>query len=160
MGVIIDAGVDESIKIIEAARQRQEAFVHAEVPFSENAACVAGGFQHGRQQYLPSIHPANTFKGSLVFAGFVFVTVIWSLVSNHIVNAVALRVAPGEQRTARRRARGPRHIKTRELYTTFGESVEVRRLHFVGVETAEIAIALIVGNNQQNIWRRGREHLR
>ena len=100
VGVVVDAGVHESIKVIKPARQRQETFVHAEIPFAKNTAHVAGLFQHGRQQHLARVHAADALESGLVFAGFVLVTVVGRLVTDHVVNTVALWVTSGEKRAA------------------------------------------------------------
>ena len=148
VGVVINSGIHEPIKIIEPARQRQKPLVYTEIPFAENAADIAGRFQQRRQQHLARVHAANPLEGRLVFAGLVLVPIVGCLVADHVVNAVALRVAPSEQRAARGRAGRPSDIKLSELGAAFGQTIELRGQDFPRSKTAQIAVTLIVGDNQ------------
>ena len=125
--------------------------MHAEIPFAKNAAHVAGAFQHARQQHLARVHATDALESGLVFARLVLITVIGRLVADHVVNAIALRITAGKQRAARRRARRPGDVKTVKLDSAPGQAVEVRRLYFAGTKAAEVAIALVVRDNEQNI---------
>ena len=157
VGVVINSGIHEPIKIIEPARQRQEPLMHAKIPFAENAADIAGRFQQRRQQHLARVHAANPLEGRLVFAGLVLVPVVRCLVADHVVNAVALRVTPSEQRAARGRASRPGDIKLRKLRSVFGQAIELGRENFIGPKAAEIAVALIIGHDQHNVGWRGQK---
>ena len=69
--------------------------------------------------------------------------VVGSLVADHVIDAVALRIAPGEQAAAAGRARRPSDIEGRQPDAFARQSIEMRRQHLVAAETPQVAVTHI-----------------
>ena len=63
-----------------------------------------------------------------------------------------LRVASGEKRTSRRRADGRCGVGARELDPLLGEPIEGGRLVLGAAITAQIAVAQIVREDEEDVW--------
>ncbi len=148
--VVVDAGIHESVEIIKAARGRQKSLQRAQIPLAVDAALVARRFQHPRQDDLAQVHAADSLERDVVFFGRVLVAVVGCLVADHVVDPVALRIASGQQRGARRRAGGPGDIKVRQPRSLARQAIERRRDDSVA-ENAQIVVALVVRNDQQDV---------
>ena len=68
-----------------------------------------------------------------------------------LVHPNALGIATGEQRRSGRRANRRGHHEARELPTFFGDAVDIGRLDGLGSETAQVAVALIVSKDDDEI---------
>ena len=126
-----------------------------QVPFAIDAACVARLFQHFGQEDFAGVHAADAFEGHRVFGGRVLLAIVGRLVANHIVDAVTLWVPSGQQATAAWRASWPRDVEAGQLDAPLRQFVEMRRADLLAAKTSQIAKALIIADNQQNVWRLG-----
>ncbi len=66
----------------------------------------------------------------------------------------ALGIATGEQGRARRRAYRRSHHKAGKLASLRGNTVDIRCTDGLGTKTAQVAIALIIGKDDNKIWLR------
>ncbi len=147
---VIDAGVDEAVKIIEATRGGQHSAQGTEVPFAIDSAFVTCPFQHGWDDHLTLIHSADTFKRHGVLVGGVAMTVVGGFVADHVVDPVSLRIPTRQQAGPRRSAGWPRHIEIRQPCSLVGKTIQSGRDDSVA-QLAQIVVALIVRNNQQDV---------
>ena len=65
-------------------------------------------------------------------------------------------VVAGHQATARRGADGAAGVALREAHALRGQAVEVRRLDLLLAVAAEVAIAQVVGQDENDVGRSGR----
>ena len=127
------AGVDE--RLLEALIPGPHRVAVAQVPLAEDGGAVARGAQHFGQGDLVGVHhrPAQVRVG----------------------HAGAVVVAAGHQ--GRPRGRADRaDVERRDLDALPGELVEVRRLDDGVAVNAQVAVALVVGHHQNNVWPAGR----
>ena len=71
-----------------------------------------------------------------------------------LVHANALGIATGEQRRAGRRTHRGGHHEARELPAFLGNTVDIRCTDGLRTKTAQVAIALIIGKDDNKIWLR------
>ena len=97
--------------------------------------------------------PSIALRGDGVFLRRVLLAVVGHVVADHVVQAVPLRIPAGQNAPPRRRAGGPRHVEVRATHPLLRQPVEVRRLDLVAAEAAQIAIALVVADDQHDVRR-------
>src|SRR5262245_7982290 len=102
----------------------------AEVPVAKNAGVVAGGRELFGERYFGRIHHGASSKS--------------------VDGAGAVVVAAGHQTGPRRRADGT-DVEARQDRAFFGHRVDVRRADDRIAMNAEIAIALIVGHDEDDV---------
>ena len=71
-----------------------------------------------------------------------------------LVHPNALGIATGEQRRARRRANRRGHHEARELPAFLGNAVDIRRADGFGTKTAQVAVALVIGKDDDEVGLR------
>ena len=136
MRVVINVAGAVAEEFVEAAFGGPAAGREAEVPFAEAAGGVAALAEVGGQEALG----VGQADAALVFLG-----------AELVVEAVAQRMAAGEQAGARGRAGGRRRVEVGEGDAFAEEAVEVGRLDG-GV--AEVAVAEVVGGDEEEVGRR------
>lgn len=72
--------------------------------------------------------------------------------SERVVNTDPIGRAAREQRGARGGTDGLRDVEIRELPTFRRHAIEVRRVESFRAENADIRVALIVGENDDDVW--------
>jgi len=82
---------------------------------------------------------------------FVVIDPVFGVRSERAVNAKAIRIAARQQRRARRRTHWLGDVKIRELAAFPRQAIKVRSLESFRAEHADIAVALIVGENDANV---------
>ena len=137
-------GPDDPEPVVEAAAHRVQLGPEAAPPLgdvglADHSGGVAGGLEDRRQQDLP-----------LVDVGEVVLLVA--------VLGDPDRIAAGEQRGARRAAHRLR-VEAREPHALVRHAVDARRLEVGGPEHPEVAVALVVGEHEDEV-RPGRRLLR
>ena len=143
VGVVVDARVDESIVLVKATLQRQKATVNAQIPLAKGPRIVAGLLKHLREENFARVHSANSFPGDGVVGGLVFVAVVGGLVADHVVDAVSLRIASGQPRSATGRAYRPGHVEVGQADTFPGQTIQVG-CDDVVAQHSEIVVSLII----------------
>ena len=71
---------------------------------------------------------------------------------NMFLHTNAFRVTPSQKRCPRWRANRTGDIKASKLSTFVSKLVNVGRLDFFGSETSKVVVALIVGENDNEVW--------
>ena len=71
-----------------------------------------------------------------------------------LVHTNALGVTTGEQRRAGGRAHRRSHHKAGKLASFLSNTINVRCADGLGTKTAQVAIALIIGKDDNKIWLR------
>ena len=124
------AAVDQDL--LESAILRPEGVVVAEVPFAEDARAVAPRREDIRHRHLVAAEqrPAQ----------------------DRVPDARAVAVAPGHQRGPRRRA-GRAHVEIRQADALAMQRVDVRRAEDRIAVAAQVAVALVVGDHQNDVRR-------
>ena len=79
------------------------------------------------------------------------VAVVHGIVTDHVVQTVALRITPGENTAARRRAGGPAHVEIGQAHSAGGELVEIRRGRIFPCPWQPRSTSQIVGHDQQDV---------
>ena len=69
------------------------------------------------------------------------------------VDADTIGVAAGQQSGARRGADGLRGVPVREHPPFAGHAIEIGSLESFGAEDADVGVALVVGENDNDVWR-------
>jgi hypothetical protein len=129
--------VFDPIRMIEAARDGTA----VDVPLAGMIRTIAGGLQHFREQVCPG--------GALATVSTVYLRAAWDCIATNL-----LCVVSGEQRAARRpAARGV--IELQKLQAILSEAIEIWRCNFTPV-TAEVGIAQVISEDDQNVRPRGR----
>ena len=138
MGEVIDVAEPEAVLVIEAAAGGAVGGVgFAEVPFADEGGFVADVAEGVRQRAL----------GEREAPGGVG--------ADDAVDAGVRRVAPGEERGARRRADGLR-VERFQNRAVAGELVEVRRLDVGAAVEAGVGVTQVVGEDVDDVgFRRG-----
>ena len=133
VGGLPDAAPLEHQRLLKPLVDRPQRSVVAQVPLAEDAGPIPGRRQHLGQRHLVGMHhrPAQV----------------------RVHHAGAIVVPAGEQAGARRRTDG-RNIKVLEPDALPGELVEVRRLDLGVAVHAEVAIALVVGDDHHDVGTR------
>ena len=134
VGVVHVVGVGNTEIGIEAVLLREGFGVMAEVPFSEAGGGVALSFEVIGDGVLGGIEPAGGGGEEDV-----------------LVHFDPLRVAAGEEGGSGRGADGRGDHEAGELASFLGEAIDVGRLDFGGAEAAEIAVALVVGEDNDEV---------
>src|SRR3569833_2065768 len=98
--VVVDTVVAVTVEEVETALKRQVASGLAHVPLADNATRVADGPQHITDRDLLRIETERHLGRDSVFIWRVAMAVIDQVVADHVVKAVALRVAAGENTAA------------------------------------------------------------
>ena len=138
MGVIINSRIDEAVEVVESPRQRKEPLVDAEVPLAEDAAYVPGFSEDLWEEDFPSIHAPDTLECGLVFTGLVLVSVVRCLVSDHVIDSVALGIASGEDASSGGSAGGPAYVKICQLDAFLGQTVQMGGLDLLGAKAPQV----------------------
>jgi hypothetical protein len=122
-------------KYIEAVPCGQELIVVTEMPLAVNGGGVAFCLQHLRDIGLALVNPvlARRPEGA--------------------EDADAIRIAAGQQRRPRRRADGLRHVEVREPYPLRCNAIDVGGANHFVAEAADIAVAQVVGEHDDDIRR-------
>ena len=128
--VLADAAAAVDEDLVEAASLRLILVLVAEVPFAKHACGVTDGLQHLRQRDGVERH-------ALAF-------------QDGVGHAVLEFVPAGEQRTARGRAGGA-DVEVREPHAFAVQPVEVRRLEHRIAMRRDVAVALIVGEDENDV---------
>ena len=68
-----------------------------------------------------------------------------------LMHTDTLGVTTGEQRRAGGRANRRSHHEARELPAFTGDAVDIRRLDCLGAKTTQVAIALIIGEDDNKV---------
>ena len=127
--------------------------MNAKVPLPVDCRGITRLTQNLGQENFPFVHASDPLKGAFVFSGLVIVTVVRGLVPDHIVNSVTLGITPGQKSSPGRRAGRPGNVEVRQLDPALGQTVKMRGLDLLGPEASEIAIALVIGNDQHHVRR-------
>lgn len=125
-----DAAAIEDKAFVETLIDRAQGIVVAQVPFAEDAGAVAGGPEHFGQGAFCGAHHAAAIGG--------------------IDDASTVCVAAGKEAGAGGAANG-RDMEARELGTALGEGIEMRRGNFGVAVEGKVAVALVVGHDQDDI---------
>jgi hypothetical protein len=73
----------------------------------------------------------------------------------HFRQTYTLRITSGHQRRAGRGAHGRANVKIRESHTLCGHVVEMRRFKSLRPEAADVGIAQVIGENDNEVWLLG-----
>jgi len=68
-------------------------------------------------------------------------------------NTDAIGIATCEQSGPRRGTDRLGHIKVSEAHAFLGHAVEIRRFQILGAVTADVGVSLVVGQDDDDIWR-------
>ena len=68
-----------------------------------------------------------------------------------LMHAHALGITTGQQRRARRRAHRRGHHEARELPPLLRDAIDVRRLDGLRAETAQVAVPLVIGEDDHKV---------
>ena len=68
-----------------------------------------------------------------------------------LVHPNALGIATGEQRRSGRRANRRRYHEARKLPAFLGNAVDIRRANSFGTKTAQVAVALVIGKDDDEV---------
>ena len=130
IGRLTDAASFDHQRLLEALVDRPQGRTVAKMPFAEDASPVPGRSQHLGQRHLIRVHhcPAQI----------------------RVDHARAVVVPASEQAGTRRRADG-RNIEILDPDTFTCESIDIRRLDLGVTVNAQVAIALVVGDDQENV---------
>src|SRR5262249_20061860 len=112
----------------------------AHVPFAEMASGVAGSLERARDGGGFWIEEVRLFRAAIAGAGL-----------EEIGDAPARGVHPGEKTGARRRADGRGDVELSELGSFSGETVDVRRGNEVAAVAADVAVAHVVGEEEEDV---------
>ena len=129
--------VGQAEVFIEPVAQGQKLRGVAEMPFAEDGGGVAALLDQLRQGHLPL---ADSHLGSR---------------RQRAVNADSVRVAAREQSRARGGAHRLGHVEVAELAAFRSEPVQVWRPEAFGAEHADVRVALVVGEDDDNVRERG-----
>ena len=130
-------GVGQAEVFVEAVVQREELRRIAEVPFAEDGGGVAALFdQFGEGHFVG----ADADFGAR---------------PKRAVDADAVRVAAGQQAATRGGADRLRHVEIAEDAALRGQAIEVRRDEAFRAENADIGVALVVGEDDDDVGELG-----
>ena len=116
----------------------------AEMPLAEERGAVTGGLQRPRQRGGAGIQPVRHPAARVVAQ------------PGEVRIAVPARgVLAGHRRDARGRADGMRRVELQEPRAVGGQPVEMRRPDSRVAVAAEIAVAEVVGQNEEEVGARG-----
>ena len=121
---------------IEAVARRQEGRDAPEVPLADAAGGVAPGLEQFGDRDLVGVQPRPRPRKE-----------------HPAVQTHAARVASGQQGRPRRRADGRGYVKVRELRPLGRQAVQAGRLDLLGAEAAEVGVALVVGEDEDEVRR-------
>src|SRR5215813_2631798 len=136
MREVIDIAAQVSAEAIEAVLVGIEFGLIAEMPFAEDPGGVPGFLKLPRETDL-------CVRGESVVAG--------AGSGNDFGDAAALLIASGHQPRAGGTTNGPAGMEIGEADAARGEAVEIRRPNVGVAVAAHVAVAEIVGENQQNV---------
>ena len=151
VGPVVGACVGETIEKIEAALQRQETFGASAVPLSHRAGGVARAFYELAERDLPHVEAQCHLRRVRIFLRRVAVTIAHHFIPDHFVETVALGIAAGENAAAGGSARGRGRIERRRLHPLGRHAVEIRGDDFLAAEAPQIAIALIIADDDDDV---------
>ena len=106
----------------------------SEVPLAKTGRRVALGFQVVSDGVLVGVESLGRLRKQ-----------------NMLVHAHPFRIATRQQRRARGRAHGRSHHKVRKPSAFGGNAIDVRRLDLGRTETTEVAIALVIGKDNDEV---------
>ena len=132
------AAGEEAVELVEAAVERMVAFAGAQVPFADGHAAVAGGFEVVGDD-------ARVGREAEVDLGFAFDGAGVELM------AKAVLVLPREQRGAGGAADGAGDVGIGETGAGFGERIDVGGGDVGGAVAADVAVAHVVGEQDDQI---------
>ena len=131
-------GVGDAEPLVEAAARGEKLRMMAEVPLAENRSRVTAVFEDLREEFFLGVKTG----GARVVEG--------------ATHADAVGVATRHECGARGGADGLGHVETGEARALSGEAIDVRRLDILGSVAAEVAVAEVIGEDENNVWwRRG-----
>ena len=128
-------GVGEAEVVVEAVARREEGRQVAEVPLAVDRRRVPAALQHLGERRLA--------LGDAVRRGG----------EERAQDADAVRVGAGEQRRARGRADGLRHVEVGEAHALRGQPVDVRRADARRAVGADVAVAEVVRVHEHDVRR-------
>ena len=114
------------------------AFAEADVPFADQAGAVAGPFEHRGRGRFGGVHRQRRFAVEDAGAG-----------------GVAPGVLAGDEGVAGRRADGAGGVGVGEAEAFARKPVAMRRLDGLRAVTAEVAVADVVGKDEDDVGRSG-----
>jgi hypothetical protein len=127
-------GVRQAEVDVEALPRGQELRLVTEVPLPETAGRVARILEQFGDRDLARIQAVRVLGED-----------------DGLVEPDALGVTAGEQSGARRRAHRGRGVEIGEAHTLGGEAIEVRCLEAGRAETADVAISLVIGEDDDDV---------
>ena len=136
-GVAVHHVAEEAVEVVEAAFVRRVGRFEAEMPFADDAGVVARLLQFIRQ------------RGH---ARFEVAPRVLRLRADHARHAHAIRVATREQGRTRRRAHGAIGPHRGEEHALAADAVDIRRANIRGMVSGDIAVAVIIGEDDQEVW--------
>jgi hypothetical protein len=135
------AAAEHAAELIESALVRVEDPAVAEMPFADQAGAIAGGFQVVRKRVFAG-WPSETIRADGIFLG---TSIQISLV------AEAPRIATGEKPRAGRRTNGAGNVSMAAKSAAGRQAVDVRCLDGGAAGAAEIAVAHVVGEDDDDV---------
>ena len=134
VGVVHVVGVGNAVVAVETLGAGEAFRVVAEVPLADAGGCVALGFEVIGDGDLVGVHAAGAGGKEDV-----------------LLHADAFRVATGEQAGTGRSADRARDHEVGELPAFLGQLVEMRGLDGLRSETAQVVVALIIGEDDDEV---------
>ena len=159
--VLVVIGVAEELAeiLVEAALRGVELVAVAEMPFAEGARGVAGGLQPIRNGGLAE-REAEAVDIGLGDPRAVYAARLLDHVAKRELKSDALLPAAGHEAGARGRAHGGIGVEIGKLHALGREAIDVGRLDVGRAHAAEVAVAEIIGEDEDDVRfrqaRRGR----
>ena len=132
---------EEAVELVEPALQRAEFFVRAKMPLADERRLVAR-LLHGVGNRRLAERQAEHRARRLVDAARI------ELVSK------TLLIATGEQPGPRGTADHAGDVAVGKANAVLGEAIDVRRRHILAALEAEVAVAEVVGHDDDDVWLR------
>ena len=143
--VVVHHVAEKAVKEREAAVERFIGRLQSEMPLADDGGVVTGVRQRLRQQrrVVGQIAPA-----------------VADLLANHAGHTDEIRIAPGQERRARRRTDRRIRMKIREAHPLGGQPVDGGARQVRGAVRRQIAVTQVVDQDHQNVGRLGRHGVR
>ncbi len=125
-------------ELVESLSRRQKFWLIPQMPFAEHASLVARGLQHFGDRHFIRVQSFSVCSKQHAEIG----------PRRH---ADSLGITTGHQSRSRRCANRCGHIKICQLRSLGRHLIDARRVHMVAAEATQIAIALIVGEDDNKI---------
>ena len=160
MRPVVDAGIDESVEVVEAPLQRKIALEGAEIPFAKHSGGVPSLGEHLREQHLARVGPQDPLGADRVFVERITIAIVHPVVAKVVVGSVALRIAAGQQRDSGGRAHGEGRVIAGQPHSFRRECVKPGREDIAAAHRTKVHVALVVRDDQQDVGLAGRRHTR